>query len=252
VACHALLQGIFLTQGSNPHVLCLLHGQAGSLPLAPLGKPVYIYISLYILVFPLNFCNILSPVRSINNAVLSVLSTKHLLNSSPPIIMSFLGDCTEPLNHFPACPVSPFEKPLLHAKSRVVLLGKHTAIVPWTENLWLPRGQLQPPFCPKARSSSQDHPNNSHQKLLFRHCFLPFKLQPCIRSLLEHSMVLHVLWFLLVAPFFLPPTWRILSNNSAPREMMLSLQACPSSLLLSYLSSSSALSPHYVCHHNVL
>ena len=32
VGCHALLQGIFLTQGLNPHLLCLLHWQAGSLP----------------------------------------------------------------------------------------------------------------------------------------------------------------------------------------------------------------------------
>ena len=30
--CHALLQGIFSTQGSNPHLLCLLHWQVGSLP----------------------------------------------------------------------------------------------------------------------------------------------------------------------------------------------------------------------------
>ena len=38
VGCHALFQGIFLTQGSH---LCLLslHCQAGSLPLAPPGKP---------------------------------------------------------------------------------------------------------------------------------------------------------------------------------------------------------------------
>ena len=35
----ALLQGIFLTQGSNQHLLCLLHWQVGSLPLAPPGKP---------------------------------------------------------------------------------------------------------------------------------------------------------------------------------------------------------------------
>ena len=35
VGCHFLLQGIFPTQGSNPHLLCLLHWQAGSLPLAP-------------------------------------------------------------------------------------------------------------------------------------------------------------------------------------------------------------------------
>ena len=38
VDCHALLQGIFLSQGSNPGLLCLLHWQAGSLPLAPPGK----------------------------------------------------------------------------------------------------------------------------------------------------------------------------------------------------------------------
>ena len=28
--CHALLQGIFLTQGSNSRLLCLLHWQMGS------------------------------------------------------------------------------------------------------------------------------------------------------------------------------------------------------------------------------
>ena len=42
VDCHALLQWIFLTQGSTQclsHLLCLLHWQAGSLPLAPPGKP---------------------------------------------------------------------------------------------------------------------------------------------------------------------------------------------------------------------
>ena len=38
VGCHALLQGIFLTQGSNPRLLCLLHWEAGSLPLAPPGR----------------------------------------------------------------------------------------------------------------------------------------------------------------------------------------------------------------------
>ena len=39
VGCHTFPQGIFLIQGSNPHVFCLLHWQAGSLPLAPPGKP---------------------------------------------------------------------------------------------------------------------------------------------------------------------------------------------------------------------
>ena len=32
-------RGIFLTYGSNSHILCVLHWQAGSLPLAPPGKP---------------------------------------------------------------------------------------------------------------------------------------------------------------------------------------------------------------------
>ena len=34
-----LLQGLFPTQGLNPYLLCLLHWQGGSLPLAPPGKP---------------------------------------------------------------------------------------------------------------------------------------------------------------------------------------------------------------------
>ena len=34
VGCHALLQGIFPTQGSNQHLLCILHWQADYLPLS--------------------------------------------------------------------------------------------------------------------------------------------------------------------------------------------------------------------------
>ena len=39
VGCHALLQGIFPTKGSNPCLLCLLHWQARSLPLTLPGSP---------------------------------------------------------------------------------------------------------------------------------------------------------------------------------------------------------------------
>ena len=39
MGCHALLQGIFPTQGSNLCLLCLLHWQLGSLPLGPPCKP---------------------------------------------------------------------------------------------------------------------------------------------------------------------------------------------------------------------
>ena len=37
---HFLLQGSFLTQGSNPRLLHLLHWQVGSLPLSHLGGPI--------------------------------------------------------------------------------------------------------------------------------------------------------------------------------------------------------------------
>ena len=40
VGCHALLQEIFLTQGSNSCLLCLLHWLVSSVPLAPPGKLV--------------------------------------------------------------------------------------------------------------------------------------------------------------------------------------------------------------------
>ena len=39
VSCHFLLQGIFLTQGSNLHLLSLLHWQADSLPPTLPGNP---------------------------------------------------------------------------------------------------------------------------------------------------------------------------------------------------------------------
>ena len=49
MGCHALLQGIFPTQGSNPCLLCLLHSQVGSLPLVPAGKTLVMKHSIYII-----------------------------------------------------------------------------------------------------------------------------------------------------------------------------------------------------------
>ena len=46
MGCYWLLQGIFLTQGSNPHLLHLLHWQAGSLPAESQGKSIS-YLGLY-------------------------------------------------------------------------------------------------------------------------------------------------------------------------------------------------------------
>ena len=44
VECHFLLQGIFPTQGSNLHFLCLLRLQVDSLPQCHLESPVFSYI----------------------------------------------------------------------------------------------------------------------------------------------------------------------------------------------------------------
>ena len=41
LGCCALLLGIFPTQGSNPHLLCLLHLLVCSLPLMPPKKPIH-------------------------------------------------------------------------------------------------------------------------------------------------------------------------------------------------------------------
>ena len=46
VGYHFLLQDVFLTQGLNPCVLCLLHWQVGSLLLTPPGKPILNYIKM--------------------------------------------------------------------------------------------------------------------------------------------------------------------------------------------------------------
>ena len=45
VGCHFLLHGIFQTQGSNLHLLCLLHWQKGSLVLVPPGKAQMDWVS---------------------------------------------------------------------------------------------------------------------------------------------------------------------------------------------------------------
>ena len=60
-----LLQGIFLTQESDPHLFCLLHWQAGSLPLVPPGKLVVSIpglVALLLLSLPLPWHGFLSSV----------------------------------------------------------------------------------------------------------------------------------------------------------------------------------------------
>ena len=49
--CHAVLQGIFQMQESNPHLFSFLHWQVGSLPLIPRGKTHLVtYAKVYVCV----------------------------------------------------------------------------------------------------------------------------------------------------------------------------------------------------------
>ena len=45
VVCHSLLQGTFLTHGSNPCLLCFLHWKMGSLPSKSPEKPPFICVN---------------------------------------------------------------------------------------------------------------------------------------------------------------------------------------------------------------
>ena len=49
MGCHFLFRVIFLTQGSNLGLLCLLHWQANVLPSEPWGKPdLYMKTGIYV------------------------------------------------------------------------------------------------------------------------------------------------------------------------------------------------------------
>ena len=90
VACHAPLQGVFSTQGLNPHLSCLtcvgifltriephllsnLHGQAGSLPLAPPGKPIHGHLGCFCLLATVNNAGLNMSVQVSLKSLLSIL-----------------------------------------------------------------------------------------------------------------------------------------------------------------------------------
>ena len=98
VGGHALLQGILPIQTSNLHLLCLLHWQVGSSPLAPPGKPSEFldllsccfggYPSLFFLMFLLkvdpSYYNTFSPLFppplsfSVSPPLMWIASVQHL------------------------------------------------------------------------------------------------------------------------------------------------------------------------------
>ena len=55
VGCYFFLQVIFLTQGSNPCLMCLLHWQVYSLPLNHLGSPWWYHGAISERILPYNW-----------------------------------------------------------------------------------------------------------------------------------------------------------------------------------------------------
>ena len=100
--CHFLLQGIFLIQGSNPNLLCLLHWQAGSLPQAPPGKPLKI---LYLIFISASFISIIlssiSLILSSANVILLLVPSRVLLLSFIALFIYFILfiACLSPLTY---------------------------------------------------------------------------------------------------------------------------------------------------------
>ena len=84
--CWILLQGIFLTQGSNWYLLCLLHWQADSFTTEPPGKPI---ISLSHFIHPLvsGHWDCFHPVAIVNNAAINIHGQVFVL----PLVFSSFG-----------------------------------------------------------------------------------------------------------------------------------------------------------------
>ena len=96
VGCHALLQGIFLTWGSNRCLLCILHWQAGSLPLALPGKPLS----------PSSLALLSSPILRLNpprQGPSSLPITPPDPGTLPPLSLLELAELCVGLRYFPLC-----------------------------------------------------------------------------------------------------------------------------------------------------
>ena len=92
MGCCVLLQGIFLTQELNLHLLPLQYWQAGSLPLAPPGKPGSSTVEWKMVTCGENhICNIVIRSTSVSE-YLFILFVKKILSYRKPTFCLFKSD----------------------------------------------------------------------------------------------------------------------------------------------------------------
>ena len=84
VGCHALLQGIFPTQGSNPYLLYLLVCWPVLYPLSHLGSPLrLVFLSIALIsIFTIPSLHYLSCIHPLMPNLSTSLSIRHLFSSS--------------------------------------------------------------------------------------------------------------------------------------------------------------------------
>ena len=114
VGCYVLYQGIFPTQGSNPHLLYLLHWQVGSLTPVPPGKPHErrIWSCCSVTKLCLTPCN---PM----NCSMPGFSVLHYLPEFAQINVHWVGDAIQPSH------------PLLPTFSPAFSLAQHQSLFQW-------------------------------------------------------------------------------------------------------------------------
>ena len=102
--CHFLLQGIFLTQGSNPHFLHLLYLQADSFPLSHPGSPsaldkihwIHWIVQTKLRVWKKPF----KPLRSVYWTICKFYLKKKKKNNNKQILMRYHYALTREVNTF--------------------------------------------------------------------------------------------------------------------------------------------------------
>ena len=113
VRCHALLQGIFPTQGIDLHLFRLLHWQAVSLSVAPSGKPVF--YCQFSLVQLLNCIRLFAtPWTAACQASLSITNSQSLLK--------------------PLCPLSRWCHPTISSSVVPFSLSQHQGLFQWVSS----------------------------------------------------------------------------------------------------------------------